>query len=135
MGVDALVQLLGLWLTLAPPASSIRSSWRASGNCTAERSRPVEFKAVGPFGLVRHPIYLGWILMVFGSPLMTMSRLVMAVVSSAYLIVAIPWEERSLIEAFGDRYRNYQRHVRSRLLSGTGRVVTALHGPGPWHLV
>jgi protein-S-isoprenylcysteine O-methyltransferase Ste14 len=65
---------------------------------------------------VRHPIYLGWILLVFGAPLMTMSRLVMAVVSSAYLVMAIPWEERSLIESFGDRYREYQRRVTSRLI-------------------
>ena len=65
---------------------------------------------------VRHPIYLGWILIVFGSPLMTMSRLLFATISSAYLIVAIPWEERSLVEAFGDRYRTYQKQVRWRLL-------------------
>jgi protein-S-isoprenylcysteine O-methyltransferase Ste14 len=42
----------------------------------------------------------------------------MAVVSSAYLIVAIPWEERSLVDAFGDGYRAYQRRVPRRLIPG-----------------
>ncbi len=82
------------------------------------RVRPVTFKASGPFGLVRHPIYLGWILMVFGAPAMTINRLVFAIISSVYLVLAIPWEERSLLEAFGDRYRAYQGSVRWRLVPG-----------------
>jgi len=108
-------QLAGLWF-IARAAGLLDPLELAGIRQWQGRVRPVVFRASGPFGLVRHPIYLGWILMVFGSPLMTMSRLVMAVVSSAYLIVAIPWEERSLIEAFGDRYREYQRSVRSRLV-------------------
>jgi protein-S-isoprenylcysteine O-methyltransferase Ste14 len=79
-------------------------------------TRPVRFRIVGPFTLVRHPIYLGWVLIVCGAPLMTASRLVFAVVSSAYLVLAIPFEERSLEAAFGDEYRAYQRRVPSRLL-------------------
>ena len=35
-----------------------------------------------------------------------------AVVSAAYLIAAIPWEEASLVEAFGEKYRAYQRQMR-----------------------
>jgi protein-S-isoprenylcysteine O-methyltransferase Ste14 len=80
--------------------------------------RPVEFKVQGPFALVRHPIYLGWIMIVFGAAHMTMSRLVFAAISSFYLLIAIPWEERSLVEGFGDRYRAYQQQVRSRILPG-----------------
>jgi protein-S-isoprenylcysteine O-methyltransferase Ste14 len=108
-------QLLGFWLTAR--ASGLIGSLELAGIRQWQgQLRPVEFTIVGPFGLVRHPIYLGWILMVFGAPFMTMGRLVMAVVSSTYLIVAIPWEERSLIDAFGDRYREYQRKVRWRLV-------------------
>ena len=80
--------------------------------------KPVAFKVEFPFAVVRHPIYLGWLLIVFGPSHMTMSRLLFAVVSSAYLLVAIPFEERSLVEAFGDRYRAYQQQVRSRILPG-----------------
>jgi protein-S-isoprenylcysteine O-methyltransferase Ste14 len=75
-------------------------------------------KIVGPFRLVRHPIYLGWMLMVFGVPRLTVNRLLFAVISSAYLILAIPWEERSLVAAHGDQYRAYQRTVRWRVIPG-----------------
>ncbi len=81
-------------------------------------SRPAEFRVVGPFRVVRHPIYLGWFLMVFAAPTMTSGRLLFATVSSLYLILAIPWEERSLLAAFGDRYRAYQIAVRWRILPG-----------------
>jgi protein-S-isoprenylcysteine O-methyltransferase Ste14 len=72
----------------------------------------------GPFRLVRHPIYFGWMLMVFGAPIMTVNRLLFATISSVYLILAIPWEERSLVAAHGERYRAYQRAVRWRVVPG-----------------
>ena len=65
---------------------------------------------------MRHPIYLGWFLIVFGGPDMTWTRLEFAVVSSAYLVLAVPFEERSLVQAFGDTYRAYQRQVRWRIV-------------------
>jgi protein-S-isoprenylcysteine O-methyltransferase Ste14 len=75
-------------------------------------------KIVGPFRIVRHPIYFGWMLLVFGTPTMTANRLLFAVISSLYLILAIPWEESSLVEGHGDRYRDYQRLVRWRVIPG-----------------
>jgi protein-S-isoprenylcysteine O-methyltransferase Ste14 len=110
-----LVQLLGLWLTLRA-AASLDVLELAGVRQLGRKPRAVEFRADGPFGLIRHPIYLGWILLVFGSPLMTMSRLVFAAISSLYLIVAIPWEEQSLLETSGARYRAYQKQVRWRLV-------------------
>lgn len=110
------VQFAGLALT--ERASRIIGVWELAGVRQARRGQPVEFKVTGPFGLVRHPIYFGWVLIVFGAPEMTYSRLLFAVVSSAYLIVAIPLEEGSLVQTFGDNYRAYQRQVRSRLLPG-----------------
>ena len=72
----------------------------------------------GLYGMVRHPLYFGWFLLVFGTPHMTMTRLVFAVVSTAYLALAIPFEERDLVGVFGDDYRRYQRTVRWRMLPG-----------------
>ena len=68
--------------------------------------------------MVRHPIYFGWVLFVAGAPLMTHTRLLFAVVSVAYLVVAIPLEERSLIANFGDPYLAYRRRVRWRMVPG-----------------
>ena len=73
-------------------------------------------KVTGPYHLVRHPLYLGWMLIVFAPAEMTGDRLAFAVVSSLYLIVAVPWEERSLEAAFGDEYRRYKRQVRWRVV-------------------
>ena len=110
------IQLAGVVLT--ERAARFIGVWELAGVRQARHDRPVEFKVTGPFGLVRHPIYLGWVLIVFGAPEMTYSRLLFAAISTAYLIVAIPWEEASLVEAFGEDYRAYQRQVRSRLLPG-----------------
>ena len=91
---------------------------QGSGTKDTKDVKDVIFQTTGPFGLVRHPIYLGWILLVFGAPTMTTDRLVFAVISSLYLVLAIPWEEKSLVTAFGDRYRAYQASVRWRLIPG-----------------
>lgn len=72
----------------------------------------------GVFRLVRHPLYFAWALLVFGAPTMTLTRFVFACVSTAYLAIAIPWGERSLVATFGDDYRAYQRVVRWRMLPG-----------------
>jgi len=110
------IQLAGIVLT--ERAARFIGVWELAGVRQARHDQPVEFRVTGPFGLVRHPIYLGWILIVFGAPEMTYSRLLFAAISSTYLIVAIPWEEASLVEAFGEKYRAYQGQVRSRLLPG-----------------
>lgn len=79
-------------------------------------ARHVPLITTGVYGLVRHPIYLGWALLVFGAPHMTATRLVFAVISTLYLVVAIPWEERGLVREFGAPYEAYRRQVRWRML-------------------
>ncbi len=72
----------------------------------------------GAYGLVRHPIYLGWALMVWSVPAMTGTRLVFAAVSTLYLVVAIPFEERQMRRTMGLPYETYARTVRWRMLPG-----------------
>ena len=70
----------------------------------------------GPYRWVRHPLYLGWLLMVFGAAHMTGDRMAFAAATTGYLIVAIPWAERSLRQSFGDRYDRYIRDVKWRMI-------------------
>lgn len=107
-------QAVGVALTLA--AARIVGIWELAGVRQPDVTRPVDFRASGPFAIVRHPIYLGWVLMLFPTPVMTTSRLLFAMISTLYLIVAIPLEERLLVEMYGDAYRTYQRQMRWRLI-------------------
>ena len=70
----------------------------------------------GPYRWVRHPLYLGWLLATFGAAHMTGDRLTFAGISAVYVIVAMPWEERSLLRSLGARYAEYQKTVRWRVL-------------------
>lgn len=80
--------------------------------------QPMPLQLSGPYTLVRHPIYLGWVAMVFAAPNMTMNRLAFATISTLYLVIATPLEERSLEQAFGESYREYRRQVRWRIVPG-----------------
>lgn len=80
--------------------------------------QPMPLQLSGPYTLVRHPIYLGWVAMVCAAPDMNANRLVFATISTLYLVVATPIEERSLEQAFGESYREYRRKVRWRIVPG-----------------
>ena len=89
-----------LIIARAASPESIRSNWPAfAGGRDRRRCR-----SSGPYRWVRHPLYLGWLLMVFGAAHMTGDRLVFAAITTIYLLVAIPWEERSLRRSFGAAY-------------------------------
>jgi protein-S-isoprenylcysteine O-methyltransferase Ste14 len=114
------MQLVGLVLTVV--ASRALDVLDLSGVRQVERAgttavhRPLETRGV--YGIVRHPLYLGWALFVFGAPDMTLTRFSFAVISTSYLALAIPFEERGLIDAFADEYRLYKERVRWRMLPG-----------------
>jgi methanethiol S-methyltransferase len=72
----------------------------------------------GPYRIVRHPIYLAWLVLVWAAPVMNGTRLVFAAVSTLYLVAAVPLEERDLRRQFGPAYDAYRRRVRWRLLPG-----------------
>ncbi len=106
------VQLYGVWL--------IGQSVRGIDPLELAGIRPAEqtprLQVTGPYRLVRHPLYLGWLLMVFGAAHMTGDRLAFAAITTCYLMIAIPWEERSLAKSFGADYGRYAREVRWRII-------------------
>lgn len=60
---------------------------------------------------VRHPLYLGFFLAFWAAPEMTAGHFLLALGVSAYMLIAIRYEERDLTDLFGDDYRNYRRDV------------------------
>lgn len=71
---------------------------------------PVRFVTPWAYQVVRHPLYVGWILTFWAAPTMTVSHLVFAGVTTAYILIAIRYEERDLVETHPE-YREYRRRV------------------------
>jgi protein-S-isoprenylcysteine O-methyltransferase Ste14 len=116
------IQLGGILLTIRASRlldvldlSGVRAVERAASSQPAQH---VPLKTTGLYGFVRHPLYFAWMLVVFATPDMTATRFVFALVSTLYLAIAIPWEERALVATFGRDYERYRERVRWRMIPG-----------------
>lgn len=111
--------LYGLWLT---------NIWHFLGLCQLfdmpldgrEDCKP-PLVVFGLYRWVRHPLYFWGLLFIWLTPQMTTNRLALFAVLSVYLYVGTFFEERRLVNEFGDDYRAYQRQV-PRLIPWRGRV-------------
>ena len=76
--------------------------------------RPYEmlrFGTPGPYRLVRHPLYVGWLFAFWMTPVMTFAHLLFSIATTAYILLAIQFEERDLVREHGDSYEEYRRSV------------------------
>ena len=97
----------------------LRQAWTSyqGGEC-----RTAEFRTPGLYRHVRHPIYLGWLLILWSSPVMTVTHLVLAAGMTIYMLVGIRFEERDLAAELPD-YPQYTRKVPMLLPSFRKRLL------------
>jgi protein-S-isoprenylcysteine O-methyltransferase Ste14 len=84
---------------------------QVANNLVGRNAPAARFKTPVFYKVVRHPIYLSFIIAFWAAPVMTIGHLLFAAVTTAYIFVGIFLEERDLVELFGDEYRRYKERV------------------------
>lgn len=71
----------------------------------------LEFRTPLFYRYVRHPLYVGWLVAFWATPTMTGAHLLFAILTSAYILTAIRWEEHDMVVVHGSKYQQYQKNV------------------------
>ena len=107
-GLGWLMVLVGTFLINHFDLFGLNQVWRYWRSAPYD---PPKFATPGPYRVVRHPIYLGFVVAFWSAPHMTSAHLFFAVMCTAYILLAIQFEERDLITFHGESYRIYRSGV------------------------
>ena len=90
---------------------------------------PLTFGTPVLYKVVRHPLYVGWLMVFWSAPVMTVAHLVFAVATTAYILIAIQFEERDLVRMHPE-YAEYRARVPMMLPVGSGQKKEPARMPG-----
>jgi protein-S-isoprenylcysteine O-methyltransferase Ste14 len=115
------VQLLGFGIALL--SSFLIDHFELFGlrQAFADRLPSSSFRTPALYRHVRHPLYMGFLMAFWFTPRMSLGQLCLAGAFTAYVLVAIRFEERDLVRVHGERYRRYRRQVPMLIPAPTGR--------------
>ena len=78
---------------------------------TGKKYEPLRFRVPYFYKYVRHPLYFGWLIAFWATPVMSAAHLLFALLTTGYIFTAIIFEERDLVNDFGNRYSEYKKKV------------------------
>ncbi len=90
-----------------------------------------EFRMPSLYRIVRHPLYVGWLIVFWAASTMTAAHLLFALVTTAYILIAIQWEERDLSDELGETYAEYKKAVPMIIPRITPKQLAATAALGP----
>ncbi|NJD59027.1 MAG: hypothetical protein C3F13_17125 [Anaerolineales bacterium] len=76
-----------------------------------EDTTPPRLVTDGFYRYVRHPLYTAGLVFIWLIPIMTWNLLALIIGLSAYIFIGIYFEERKLIQEFGESYREYRQRT------------------------
>jgi methanethiol S-methyltransferase len=97
-------------------------------NLLGKPQSDLKFETPFLYRIVRHPLYVGWLFIFWSTPVMTITHLLFAVMTTAYILVAIQFEERDLI-AKHPEYAEYRQQV-PMIVPGLPKHIV-IHPPEP----
>jgi protein-S-isoprenylcysteine O-methyltransferase Ste14 len=107
-GLGWLIVLLSTFLINHFELFGLSQVW---GHARGKPAAEAMFRTPLLYKVVRHPLYSGFILAFFASPIMSAGHLLLATAMLGYIVIAIGHEERDLVAMFGDRYVEYRGRV------------------------
>jgi protein-S-isoprenylcysteine O-methyltransferase Ste14 len=120
MGLFALGWLIVLLSTFLINHFELFGLQQAWFHMSGQQAAAPEFRQPFFYKLVRHPLYLGFFIAFWSTPVMSYGHLLLAGGMSLFMLIAIQLEERDLVTLFGAQYVEYRARV-GMLIPGFGR--------------